>query len=90
MSFTKTYIGKGKKVAKLDIIAVSINMAQAEEFIFEYEGQRYLKFEIAALKEADKFGKTHTAYISQRQKETPTAEEPKPKSTRKAKAKQTA
>lgn len=86
MSYTKTYIGKGKKVANLDIVAVSINMDEAEKFIFEYEGQRYLKFELATLKEADKFGKTHTAYISQRQAETPAVEEPKPKLTRKAKA----
>jgi hypothetical protein len=88
MSYTKAYIGKGKKVNNLDIVRVTINMDEAEAHIFEYEGKRYLRFELAGLKQADQYGKTHTAYISEREQEVkaeePTAE-PK-KRTRKAKA----
>jgi hypothetical protein len=29
-----------------------------------YDGKEYLIFEVAALKETDQFGKTHTVYIS--------------------------
>jgi hypothetical protein len=88
MSYTKAYIGKGKKVNNLDIVRVTINMDEAEAHIFEYEGKRYLRFELAGLKQPDQYGKTHTAYISEREQEVK-AEEPKAtpkKRTRKAKA----
>ena len=87
MSYTKAYIGKGKKVNNLDIVRVTINMEEAEAHIFEYEGKRYLRFELAGLKQPDQYGKTHTAYISER--EEVKAEEPKAepkKRTRKQKA----
>ena len=73
-TYSKNYIGKGKKVNNLDIVTVTINMEEAEAHIFEFEGKKYLRFELAALKQADNYGKTHTAYISQRE----VAEEKKP------------
>lgn len=86
MSYTKNYIGKGKKVANLDIVQVVVHMDNAEPFIFEKDGKRYLKFELAALKQPDNYGKTHTAYISTREVEPAQAEEPKPKRSRRKKA----
>ncbi len=66
--FEKTYIGKGTQVKDLNIIRVSISKETLEEIlknhIVNYEGKEYLIFEVAALKEADQFGKTHTVYIS--------------------------
>ena len=62
--FKKNYIGKGKQVEGLDIVKVSINIDKAEEFIHEYKGERYLTLEVAKMKVADDYGKTHTAYIS--------------------------
>lgn len=74
-NFEKNYIGKAQKNKKIDgLISVTINMENAEAFIFEYEGKRYLKFEVATRKEADKFGNTHTVYVNKRTK----AEEPAP------------
>jgi hypothetical protein len=32
----------------------------------DYDGNEYLVFEVAALKEPDQYGKTHTAYISKK------------------------
>jgi len=68
--FEKTYIGKGSKVRDLDIIRVSISRETLEEILknhmVDYEGKDYLVFEVAALKEADQYGKTHTAYISKK------------------------
>lgn len=32
----------------------------------EYEGKEYLILEVAALKEADQYGKTHTVYVSKK------------------------
>lgn len=63
-TFEKNYIGKGKKVENLDIITVTLKMEEAEKHIFEVEGKKYLKFEVAALQNTDKYGRTHTAYIS--------------------------
>jgi hypothetical protein len=62
--FTKNYIGKGKEVNGLDIVRVTIEMEKAETLIYEKEGKKYLTFEVARMKEADKFEKTHTVYVS--------------------------
>lgn len=87
MSYTKAYIGKGKKVNNLDIVRVTINMEEAEAHIFEYEGKRYLRFELAGLKQPDNYGKTHTAYISEREEVQAPEPSPEPKKrTRKVKA----
>lgn len=68
--FEKTYIGKGSKVKDLEIIRVSISRENLEQILIdhlvEYEGNEYLIFEVAALKEADQYGKTHTAYVSKK------------------------
>lgn len=62
--FAKMYIGKGKKNESYDIVTVSIDMEKAEPHIFEYKGKRYLRFEVATMKNPDEFNRTHTAYVS--------------------------
>ena len=68
--FEKTHIGKGSKVKDLDIIRVSIARETLEGILknqlVEYAGSEFLVFEVEALKEADAYGKTHTACISKR------------------------
>jgi hypothetical protein len=68
--FEKTYIGKGSKVKDLDIIRVSIARETLEEILknhlVDFEGNEFLVFEVAALKEPDFYGKTHSAYISKK------------------------
>ncbi|MDO6437064.1 hypothetical protein Q4534_06590 [Cyclobacterium sp. 1_MG-2023] len=68
--FEKTYIGKGTQVKDLDIIRVSISKETLEEILkdhmVDYDGNEYLVFEVASLKEPDQYGKTHTAYISKK------------------------
>ena len=63
-TFEKHYIGKGTKLENLDIVKVVIPVELIEEAIFENkkDGKKYLSFEMAKLKEADKFGRTHTCY----------------------------
>lgn len=63
-NYEKDYIGKGKKHETLDIISVSIEMEKAEKHITEFKGKKYLNFEVATMKEKDKYEKTHTAYVS--------------------------
>lgn len=64
MTFSKKYIGKGKQVEKMDIVEVSLNLAELQNHSFEYEGETYVKFNVAKLKEPDQYGKTHTIYVS--------------------------
>lgn len=85
-TYSKTYIGKGKKVNNLDIVRVTVNMDEAEAHIREYEGKRYLTFELAALKETDQYGRTHTAYINQKETAEQPEEPAKPRRGKKVKA----
>ena len=70
MAFSKNYIGKGKQVDNMDIIEVSLKMAELQNHTFEYEGETYVKFNVAKLKEPDQFGKTHTVYVSVKEPES--------------------
>ena len=63
-NFKKIYIGKGTQVEDMDMVTVNIDMDQASEFIFEYDGKKYLRFEVARMKETSQYGKTHTCYVS--------------------------
>jgi hypothetical protein len=48
----------------MEIVEVSINLAELQNHSFEYEGETYVKFNMAKLKEPDQYGKTHTVYVS--------------------------
>lgn len=61
------YIGKGKEHERLEnVITVTIAMEKAEPFIFEYKGQKFLRFEIAERLNDDQYGNTHAVYVLQR------------------------
>jgi hypothetical protein len=68
MSFKKNYIGKGKEVFK-DIVKVVIPASELKNCIFESNGIKYVSFEVAKMKEADKYGKTHTCYYSTKEED---------------------
>ena len=85
-TFKRIYVGKGRKVANLPIITFTLDWESLREHVFEYEGRKFLRFEVAPLREEDKFGRTHTAYVSAKV----TEEEPAPKKTRRRKAPATA
>lgn len=83
----KVYIGKGSQIKDLDMYSVVINLDKALEHAFKYEGETYLKFTLSKTKSTDKFGRTHTAYLSVKQ-ETKVQEpvvETKPKAKAKSK-----
>jgi hypothetical protein len=63
-TFVKNYIGKGKKVNNLPIVRVTISEEEFSQFIYEIEGRRYLSFDVSEMKQPDKYGRTHTAYVS--------------------------
>lgn len=62
--FTKNYIGKGKQVKDFDITNVTIEMDDIEKYIHEFQGKKYLTFDVARMKEPDQFGKTHSVYVT--------------------------
>ena len=62
-TFEKHYIGKGTQVANLDIIKIVLPVAGLEKAVFEMNGVKYISFEVAKLKDEDKFGRTHTCYF---------------------------
>jgi hypothetical protein len=70
MAFSKKYIGKGKQVENMEIVEVSLKLAELQNHSFEYEGETYVKFNVSKLKEADQYGKTHTVYVSVKEPES--------------------
>lgn len=81
-TYEKIYIGKGKKVANLDIVKVTCKLEDLESIAYEMEGTKYVTFEIARMKEADTYGRTHSAFYN-KMHETPDA----PKAPAKGKGK---
>jgi len=61
-TFEKHYIGKGTQVENLDIVRIVIPVEGLDAAVFEKNGVKYLSFEVAKLKQEDKFGRTHTCY----------------------------
>ena len=89
-TFEKHYIGKGTQVENLDIVRIVLPVEGLEAAVFEKNGVKYLSFEVAKLKQEDKFGRTHTCYYQTKVSATiPTQdEEPaKQKTTGKKKSK---
>lgn len=69
-TFKKNYIGKGTQVENLDIVKVSLKVEELLKFKYEFQGDEYITFEVAKMQQPDKFGHTHTAYVSKLE-ETP-------------------
>ncbi len=61
-NFEKNFIGKGKKIAGMDIVRVTIALTALTEIAYDYTGEKYCTFEVAGMKEADQFGRTHSVY----------------------------
>jgi len=65
--YNKSYIGKGTAVAGMDIVKVTLPFEKLEALTHEFQGVRYLTFELAKMQSKDDFGRTHTAYVSVRE-----------------------
>lgn len=62
--YSKAFIGKGVQHEKLDLIRVTLKFDEAMKHQHEFEGAKYLTFEVAKLQEPDKFNRTHTCFVS--------------------------
>ena len=67
MTNNKKYVGNGKKAGDYDLVNISVKVSDPEfkAAVFEYKGEKYVKLTVAARREADQYGKTHTVYIDE-------------------------
>lgn len=63
MGYSKDYIGSGKKISE-GIVRVSIDLEKVKPHIYEFNGKKYLTFNVSEKREADQYGKTHSVYVS--------------------------
>jgi len=79
-TFTKNYIGKGKKVANLDIVKITCKLEDLQKFAYFYKDgpDEYVTFEVAKMKSPDNFGRDYTVYVTT-EDEAPQEEAPKRK-----------
>lgn len=79
MTYKKEYIGKGKVNSKINsIVKYTFALEDLKAHSYDYQGTKYVSVEVTEMKEADKFGRTHTAWVSKKvEEEAPKAEAPK-------------
>ncbi len=83
MAYEKVYIGKGTQVPNLQIARVTVKLEEVNKIAYERDGVWYVTFEVAKLKEPDKFGRTYTCYHSKKVDEAPQPPTKKGKGKRK-------
>lgn len=71
-TFEKFYLGKGKPakhVAQIISLTLSTEFLRdaMDKYHYEFEGKDLLTIEVAPLKNPDKFGRTHAAYVTIRE-----------------------
>jgi predicted metal-dependent hydrolase len=62
--YNKSYIGKGTQVANMDIVKITLKVEELLKVTHEFQGVKYLTFELAKMQSKDDYGRTHTAYVS--------------------------
>jgi len=80
-TFKKFYIGKGKQIEGLNIAKCTCHLEDLQKFSYEYDGVKYVTFEVAKMKQADNFGRDYTLYVSKKEE----AEGESKKASKKAK-----
>jgi hypothetical protein len=63
-TFEKNYIGKGKQIGQMQIVKFSFKLSEITKFTHVFDGEDYLTFEVAKLKNTDSFGNSYTAYVN--------------------------
>ena len=66
MAYEKIYIGKGTQVPNLQIAKVTLKLEEVKKIAYERDGVNYVTFEVAKLREPDKFGRNFTCYYSKK------------------------
>lgn len=63
-TYKKNYIGKGTQVKGMEIVKVTVNVAEMLKYKHEFEGAEYVTFEVAKMQNPDKFGREYTVYCT--------------------------
>ena len=63
-TFEKNYIGKGTQVANLSIVKFSFKLSEIAKLSHVFNGEDYITFEVAKLKNTDSFGHGYTANVN--------------------------
>lgn len=67
MTYKKNYIGKGKRNENINsIVKFTFALEDLEAVAYEYEGRMYISVETTEMKQTDKFGRTHTAWVTEK------------------------
>ena len=74
-SYKKNYIGKGTQVENMDIVKVTLKVEDVLKYKHKHEGNDYITLEVSRMQQPNKFGRSHTAYVTT----TKELEEEKPK-----------
>jgi hypothetical protein len=90
MAYEKIYIGKGTQVPNLQIARITVKLEDLQKIAYERDGVTYITFEVAKLREPDKFGRTHTCYFSHKIQDAQPVEPPKPRGRKPRTAKEEA
>ena len=89
MTYKNNYIGKGKRNEKLEnIVKFTFALEDLQEVAYDYEGRMFVSVETSEMKNPDKFGRTHTAWVAEKAESK--VEEPAPTKSvrRKSKSKE--
>lgn len=73
-TYKKNYIGKGTQVKGMEIVKVTVNVAELLKYKHEFEGEEYVTFEVAKMQNPDRFGREYTVYCTTKEE----TEDPKP------------
>lgn len=63
-TYKKNYIGKGNQVPNLSIAKCTVKVEEILKFKHEFEGVEYVTFEVAKMKQEDKYGRDYTVYCT--------------------------
>lgn len=82
-TYKKNYIGKGTQVPNMQIVKVTVNVSEMMNFVYDYDGEDYITFEVAKMQAADKFGRDHTVYCTTTEEVADEKPAPKKRNSRK-------
>jgi hypothetical protein len=73
-TYKKNFVGKGTQVENLPIAKCTVKVSELLRFVHQYNGEDYVSFEVAKMKQPDQFGRDYTVYCTTEEQ----AEEEKP------------
>lgn len=66
---TKNYVGNGTQSGEF-YVNISLKRSAIEPHYYEYQGEQYVRLTIGKLKEENQWGKTHSVWVNDYQKDT--------------------